>query len=229
MNTSSSRTTTLSFLAAVLWLFACGTAAALQPAGDLPAPPPDAAQLQPARHSRLDEYYLRPGASFSAYRRVLVRPIEVTFRKDWLSEHRNVDASQGERLRAAFARLAKEELSRQFARKGGYAAADAPGPDVLEIRASIVNLDIYAPEGKDAGIRRDYVLRAGEATLVAELRDSQTGQLLARTVDRREMREYPELQLANSVYNSDESRDLVGLWARVLRREVDAARTDKGS
>jgi hypothetical protein len=79
-------------------------------------------------------------------------------------------------------------------------------------------------------VRRNYVLKAGEATLVAELRDSQTGALLARIVDRREMREYPEFQLASDVMNSAEARDLVGLWSRVLRRYLDAARTDgKGS
>ena len=102
--------------------------------------------------------------------------------------------------------------------------------DVLEVRASIVNLDIYAPDGKDSTVHRNYVLKAGEATLVAELRDSRTGALLARIIDRREMREYPEFQLASDVMNSAEARDLVGLWSRVLRRYLDAARTDgKGS
>jgi hypothetical protein len=63
-----------------------------------------------------------------------------------------------------------------------------------------------------------------------ELRDSLTGKLLARLADQREMRRYPDLQLANSVTNSAETRDLVGAWARLLRRQLDTAKSDsKGS
>jgi hypothetical protein len=200
---------------------------ALSPsARDLPPPPPDAEGLQRAPSSKVDEFYLRPGATFTAYRRVRLGPVEVSFNKLWARQHRNIDAEESSKLRAELATLARTEFARQMQRRDGYELVDAAGPDVLEIRASIVNLDIYAPEVNDASIRRSYVLKAGEATLVAELRDSQTGSLLARVVDRREMREYPDFQLATSVSNSAEARELVGLWSQMLRRYLDTARMD---
>jgi hypothetical protein len=213
-------------VAAVLAFAAAGASWALSPGRDLPAPPPDAEGLQRTASSKVDEFYLRPGASFTAYRRVLIGPVEVSFNKLWERQHRNVDAAESARLRADLARLARDEFVRQMQREGGYEVVEAGGADVLEIRASIVNLDIYAPEVNDANLRRNYVLKAGEATLLAQLRDSQTGSLLARVVDRREMREYPEFQLANSVSNSAEARELVGLWSKLLRRYLDTARTD---
>ena len=220
----------VSLFAAASSLLVPGTAGALHPdLRQLPPPPPEAQGLERVPNSQVDEFYLRPGASFTAYRRVMIAPVDVSFTRLWERNHREVDAAESLRMRTDLARAARKEFARQLGRKEGYSVAELPGADVLEVRASIVNLDIYAPDVKDAGIRRDYVLKAGEATLVAELRDSQTGALLARAIDRREMREYPEFQLANSVYNSDEARDLVGLWARVLRRYLDAARTDKGS
>lgn len=220
-----------SLLLATLSLLAAGPAGALDPdVRDLPAPPPDAEGLERARSSKVDEFYLRPGASFTAYRRIRLAPVEVSFAKLWARAHREVDAAEAARLRADFARIAQQEFARQLSRSGGYPTADAPAPDVLDVRASIVNLDIYAPDGKDSALRRNYVLKAGEATLVAELRDSQTGTLLARIVDRREMREYPSFQLASDVMTSADARDLVGLWSRLLRRHLDTARADgKGS
>lgn len=219
-----------SLAVAALSLLASNPAGALHPdPRELPPPPPDAGGLERTRNSQVDEFYLRPGASFTAYRRVLLAPVDVRFPKSWERAHRDVKPGEAEELRQELSQVAADEFSREFARKDGYPAADSPGPDVLEIRVSIVALDLYAPEVRAAGIRRDYVLRAGEATLVAELRDSQAHTLLARVIDRREMREYQEFQLANSVYNSAEVRDLVGLWARVLRRSLDAARTDRGS
>lgn len=186
------------------------------------------------RSHSLDEYYLRPGASFATYHKVLLAPVDVSFAKYWAREHRDIDAAESLKLRQDLAVLARDEFRRvlQQGRDGGkgYELTDAPGPGVLEVRASLVDLDIHAPEVKDAAIRRNFVLSAGEATLVAELRDSQTSTVLARVVDRREMRRYNELQYADSITNSAEARDLVAAWSRLLRRQLDSAKSDdKGS
>jgi len=228
MNTPRSRRPRAAgLLLAALAMLAAGSAGALDPdPRELPAPPPDAEGLQRVQSSKVDEFYLRPGSTFTAYRRVRLAPVEVSFGRLWERQHREVDARQTARLRTDFARVAQQEFKRQLGRAGGYPAADGPGPDVLDVRASIVDLDIYAPDTRDSAVRRSYVLRAGQATLVAELRDSQTGTLLARVIDRREMREYPDFQLANDVMNSAEARDLVGLWSRLLRRYLDTARAD---
>lgn len=211
-------------------------AAGLSPnANELPPPPADAEGLERTTAKKVDEFYLRPGASFTAYRRVLLNPVDVSFAKLWARNHREVDARETARLRTELGKLAGAEFSRQLERgSGGYPVVTAPGPDVLEVRASIVNLDIRAPDIQDSTVRHSYVLSAGEGTLIAELRDSQTGTLLARVVDRRAMREYPEFMLANNVSNSADARELVGLWSKTLRRYLDTARAegradDKGS
>ena len=205
-----------------------GPPAAAQPAG-VPPPPADADGLvrQPSRS--LDEYFLRPGATFRGYRKLLLAPVDVSFSRYWARDHRDVDAAESLKIRQDLAKLARDEFGRVMQRGGGYAISALPGPDVLEVRASIVDLDIHAPEIRDAAIRRNYVLSAGEATLVAELRDSQTGTLLARVVDHREMRRYPDLQLANSITNSAEARDLVAAWSSLLRRQLDSVKADNKS
>lgn len=200
-------------------------------AANLPAPPAEAAGLVRQHAPGLGEYAVLPGSSFAGYHRVLVAPVEVAFVPKWAEQHRELRADDIERLRQDFATLAREELQRGFASKGGLAAVDAAGAQVLEVRASVVDLNIAAPEVRDAAVRRDFVYSAGEATLVVEVRDSVTGKLLARAADHREMRNYyPDLRLANSVTNDAEARDLVDAWTRSLRRQLFTARADrKGS
>ena len=60
-------------------------------------------------------------------------------------------------------------------------------------------------------------------TIVAELLDSQSGQALARFVDRQEARGTGRVQLSNSVVNTDEARAIASSWARILRKALDKA------
>ena len=60
-------------------------------------------------------------------------------------------------------------------------------------------------------------------TLVAELIDSETGQVQARVVDRREARETGRLQLTGAMENADEARTIAASWARILRSAMDRA------
>lgn len=210
----------LALLAALaLW----GTGARAE---DLPPPPADAEALVRQASSKVDEFYLRPGADFSGYHELLLAPVQVSFSKYWASEHRQVRPEQVLRLRTQLAAEARDAFRRQVQRDRSYRMADRPGPGVLEVRALIVNLDLYAPEIEDSAIRRNYVLSAGKATLVAELRDSATGTLLARVVDRREMPWSPDLMLATTVTNSADVATLVGNWTRTLRRFLDIAQSD---
>jgi hypothetical protein len=60
-------------------------------------------------------------------------------------------------------------------------------------------------------------------TIFAELYDSETGELLARVVDRREARGTGMLTLTNSVVNAEEARAIASSWARILRGALDKA------
>ena len=70
---------------------------------------------------------------------------------------------------------------------------------------------------------RQYTVSAGEMTLFAELYDSETGEVLARVVDRREGRGSGRMSFSNSVTNTEEARSVASVWARVLRNGLDKA------
>jgi hypothetical protein len=63
-------------------------------------------------------------------------------------------------------------------------------------------------------------------TLIAELRDSVTGKLMARAVDSVQGRDTGSFQITNSVTNMSSARTALSKWARVLREGLDEA-TDR--
>jgi hypothetical protein len=74
-----------------------------------------------------------------------------------------------------------------------------------------------------AGRTRTYTVSAGEMTLVGDLVDSESGQVIARVVDRREAQGSGMMTLTNSVVNRQEASIIASSWARILRKRLDAA------
>ena len=73
-------TSTLLVVVSLIALVQWGLA---QAAGALP-PPYD--ELVQVKSRRLDAIYLLPGADFSGYRKIMIDPVQVAFRKDWVQQ-----------------------------------------------------------------------------------------------------------------------------------------------
>jgi hypothetical protein len=127
-----------------------------------------------------------------------------------------------ERIRSGVAQIVQEEFVRELQSNSGYQVVTAAAPDVLRVKAHIANLYVNAPDTNATAVRT-YVITAGEMTLVAELYDSETGQVEARLVDRREARATSRLQLTGAMQNADEARTIAAAWARILRKSMDRA------
>jgi hypothetical protein len=181
--------------------------------------------LVQVRPKRLDAAYVLPGADFRPYTKVMIDPTEVAFRKDWL---RNINRSRpgtgddvtqqdADRILAG----ARADFSDVFVAaftQAGYQVVTAPGADVLRVSPSVIDLYINAPDTMTAGRTRIYTMQSGEARLVIEVRDSVSGALLGRAVDRRETQYTGELRWSNSVTNGADFRNLVRQWAATCTR-----------
>jgi hypothetical protein len=173
----------------------------------------------------LDLVYVREGASLAGYREVWLKSVEVAFRRDWQVPTRpgsRVPPRDVARIKDGLAGILREETARELAR-GGYALAAGPGEGVLEVDVSIVDLYVNAPDVQGAATVERYTFSTGEMTLVAELRDSPTGDLVARVLDHREDRDRGFLDFTTSADNLAAARVTVREWAGILRRHLDAA------
>lgn len=175
--------------------------------------------------SGVDEVYARPKADLSQYKKVMLDPIEVAFRKDWDPRPGGVAVSAKEKqaIRDGLARALRSAFSQEITRSGEYQVVTAPGEGVLRIKAEIRDLYINAPDLPRAGIVRTYTLSVGEMTLVAELRDAPTGDLIARVFDRKRDPESVWLELTTRVDNVAAAQRAASSWAQALRKQLDAA------
>ncbi len=182
--------------------------------------------LQKVSVKGIDLAYARPGATLAVYTKVSIDPVEVAFHKDWNPDKTGsrikLSDTERENIRTGVANIVREEFVNELQAKGNYQVVDAPGPDVLRVRAIIINLYVNAPN-VTPGRSRVYTVSAGEMTIVAELYDSETGEVVARVYDRRDSRKVAALTLTSSDVNTSEARAIASSWARILRARLDAA------
>jgi hypothetical protein len=186
---------------------------------------PDAEGLVRVKIGGLQQVYTRPDAQLSGYDKLLLDPIEVSIRKDWdpRPAGRPISVAARQRIKEGLARVLREEFTKEIEAGGRYEVVDQADEGVLRVRAEIRDLYITAPDPDHAGIVRTYTVSLGEMTLVAELRDAPTGELLARVIDNRRDPDRPWLELTTRIENVAAARRAAANWARILRGQLDVA------
>lgn len=186
----------------------------------------DGEGLQRVRVQGLQSVYALPGARLADYSRVMLDPIEVAFRKDWDPRPGGwpVSAAERQRIRAELATLLRGEFVREIQNRGNYTVVGEPDENVLRVRAEIRDLYINAPDVDRPGRVTQYTLSTGEMTLVAELRDSVSGELIARVIDRRKDPEKLQLERTTRIDNAEAARAAGRRWAEILHAQLDRAR-----
>jgi hypothetical protein len=179
--------------------------------------------LQQVKSRKLDLLYVLPGATLGGYNKVWLSSVDVAFHKSWKPDPRKVTAEDRERIRKEladeFQRIFKQELEE----KGRYTLVNEAGPDVLRVLPAIVDLYINAPDTSETGRTKVFAVSPGEMTLIAELRDAETGALLARVEDHKG-RSFGPMQWTTRAANVNEARRILREWAVILRNGLDAAR-----
>jgi hypothetical protein len=219
-------------------LFAAAAAASLAfgslaLAGAGPACAADAAWdgLVEAQSPRIDLVYLLPGADFRGYTKVMLDRPEVAFRRDWLRNYNSggrgissrISESELQRVIEGAETAGANIFAEAFA-KGGYPVVTAPGADVLRVRTGVLNVSVRAPDRQTAGRSSSFAAEAGDATLVVEVRDSVSGEILGRAVDQRIAGDATVGNRSRSTNRAD-FRDLARAWAKLSVRGVSELKT----
>lgn len=188
--------------------------------------------LKKAEVKGIDLVFTRPGATLANYKRIKIDPVDVSFHPNWdptrTGSRLKLSTEERESIRTGVGKIVQEELAKGLEAKGTYKVVNEAAPDVLGVKAKILNLYVNAPDTQTAGRSRTYTISAGQMTLFMELVDSETGAVLARVVDRVEGRDTGRLELSNTLFNAGEARDIAAKWARSLRNGLDKAHEAAG-
>ena len=185
--------------------------------------------LELVKNSRAAATYVNPDADFSQYDEVMLMDSYVAFKKDWqkdfnrdaVSLSQRVSDQDMERIKQGMADLFREVFVEEITKDDGYKISDTAGENVLLVRPAIIDLDVTAPDTQSASRSYTFVDSAGAATLYIELYDSVSGDILARSIDRREGRDYGRMQWSSSASNRSEARRILRQWAGWLREGLD--------
>lgn len=168
---------------------------------------------------QMEMAWLLPGADFRPYTKVMVDRTQVAFRQNWLKDY-NLNAQVGQwvtqeqaaKIMAA-AQTNFDDVFRDAFRKAGYEVVTTTGPDVLRVNSGILDLSVNAPLSQGAG-QTTWIITAGEAALIVEVRDTVTNALLGRVADRRATQDLGR-QLASTATNIYDFRLLFTHWAGI--------------
>lgn len=175
-----------------------------------------------------DKAWARPDFDISAYTKIMLVGAGVEYRVVRDRGSSSLARSQGgpyfidDKSRAEFEALVADVFLEEIQKSEKYTFVNEPGPDVMIVRGGLLDVVSYVPPDAVGG--RSYVAlrNVGEATLVLELRDSETDTVLARSVDRRAAENFSgTMQRSNSVSNSVEVKRLIRFWAERLRDGLD--------
>jgi len=163
--------------------------------------------------------YVRPGVSLAGYDRVLLDPVDVSFRRDWRPYRTGsalpLGADQREALRGEVARSVQQAFAANL-RHHGLALANEAGPGVLRLKLRVADLYLNNPWTPTAGRSRVLAASSGEMTLLAEVSDARTGEVLLRAGDWQDMRNTGRLLPSNDVRTGWDVDRVAQAWAASL-------------
>lgn len=201
-----------------------------------PAPPPsiapDAAAsmdgLYPVDNSVMQYAEAKRGLDLTSYDAFILGPVEVAYQKDPTvrtagSPESNyaLTSRQMETLKETF----REEIERALTEDDGYELVTAPGANVLRLDAYLIDLVVRFDVEATVGRSRQYTDSYGEVTMILELKDSQSGEILARVAERRDPTRatYQVVEVSSTFVRGDVTR-MFRHWAQTLRERLDAVR-----
>jgi len=184
--------------------------------------------LHKVDNSQADVAWARPDFDLSGYSKILPVSAGIEYRQVKNKGKTMMTRSQGgpyfidDKSRRQFEALVAEVFTEEMQKLKRYEIVDEPGPDVLIVHGGLLDVTSYVPPDPVGGRSYIFLSSVGEATLVLELRDSETGTILARSVDRRAAETIGDtFSHSNSVTNSAEARMLIRHWATRLREGLD--------
>ncbi|HEY5623317.1 MAG TPA: hypothetical protein VIV14_06115 [Gammaproteobacteria bacterium] len=169
----------------------------------------------------MEAAWIKPDLDLSRFTRIYLVPTAIQFRDvpDKIYDARSrigvvefpVDEERKEWLRTTW----RQAVEARFARETSYGLYDGVATDVLVVHGMLADVVSHIPP-TEPGSFYTFVKDPWIANVVLELRDGSTGELLARTIDRRHAEGLMDL---GTVWMRTE--DLVTRWADVLHRRLD--------
>jgi hypothetical protein len=174
--------------------------------------------------------YEAGGFAFAAFGGLVVDECSVRFRDSWQRDQNRNRGPSGrvtdedmDQMRQLFAASCREILATELASFAVPEGEAADGRKVLAVRPAVIDVDIAAPDVLAAGGQTQYATTPAAMELRLDLVDTDTGQTVARVIDRRRADTTMVLRPATRVSNMAEVERVFRQWATRVREYLEAS------
>ncbi len=172
--------------------------------------------LSRTKDSVFDEFYTRQDINFSAYDKVLIKPVGVIYGRDrYFKKYsaRDLESRQT---------YLRDALVEGFS--STHEVVEEAGPGVLVIEASITHLRNNKPTfdqlSDNVSLSWSGSFQAGAAGFQADILDGATGENVAAVSDRRSV-PYIGFHIKNQYTTWGDAEDFMDRWARALPQRLE--------
>lgn len=186
--------------------------------------------LYPLRGSGYQLAWAKPDVDFAEYATIMLSEPQVAYKRtprrrsggSMADPNFALSESQMTRFKEALV----EAFQREFRNSEFYQVVDTPGPDTLLIETAIIDLVVLVPTETRPMSETHFSTSTAVMTLLMELRDARSREILARIAERREARTPGNrggstLTWSSSVNDATAIRSTFRYWAKILRQRLD--------
>lgn len=169
--------------------------------------------------------YVKPGIDLTKYHKVMIKPLnisEIEVLKPAWEQGNDEEWVFEEGTGTAIQKLFMDAMHKELVVNGGYPMVSESGADVLRIEVEILSITPFMKPGSQTGDEGYEVetLGSGDLVVSAELRDSQTRELLILVEGERAIGDkYKKLNRDNHIKNLN---NLFSGWAIRIREALKA-------
>ena len=172
----------------------------------------------------MDEVYVYPELDLSGYDKLMIEGLGIEFRyvKDkgrFMLGRGDSEFYINEEQREKFRQGVREVMSAELTSMKHFSLTDQVGEGVLLLRIGLADVVSRVPP-QSIGRVEIYLSELGSATLVIELRDARSHELLARIADRRDIEPAMVIQ-SNPVTNYVEVKREMQQWGSIVTNGLD--------
>lgn len=188
-----------------------------------PASPPAAnfEGLVAIQSTVFDAAEARPGIDLSNYNAILFDDIELAFRTpDRSQQEFPLSAEQKAEFHAAL----QQAFDSEFGKMQSPRLVTEPGPNVLRLDVRVQDITAKVPPRTAGRVGRAGVFleALGEVTLVLEIFDSESGEILARAIDKAALQGAGMRDGSDMLTKWDGVAQLCSHWAATTRERLEA-------
>ncbi|MFA7554437.1 MAG: DUF3313 family protein [Spongiibacteraceae bacterium] len=179
-------------------------------------------------HTAMDEVWIKAETDFSSYDKVMLQTAEISYKpvKGNASSVAGYRYGQSEfplddKQKQRLVSIMTEAFTGELKKSNYLTLASVPGPSVLLVKGKLQDVISKVPP-EPMGRSDVFVSEIGSATLVLEVYDSQSGTILARSIDKRTAEGFYDLTRVTSINTWMEVKQEAKRWARLLRQGLDS-------